>query len=50
MLECVVVKFFLQVIICIILFCKLQNYFIHPILNICMGKFDVGRCLLEACT
>jgi hypothetical protein len=48
--KCVVVKFFLQFIICIILLCKLQGSFIHPILRICMCKFDVGRCFLEVGT
>jgi hypothetical protein len=45
--ECAVVKFSLQLIICIILFCRLQGSFTHPI---CMGKSDVGRCFLEAGT
>ncbi len=50
MLDCVVVKFSLCLIICIILFYKLQGFFIHPILKIYMGKFDVGKCFLEAGT
>jgi len=50
MLECVVVKLSLQLIICIILFCILQGSFTHPILRICMGKSDVGRCFLEVST
>jgi hypothetical protein len=48
--ESVVVKFSLQLIICIILFCRLQGSFTHPILRICMGKSDVGRCFLEVGT
>jgi hypothetical protein len=48
--ECAVVKFSLQLIICIILFCRLQGSFTHPILRTCMGKSDVGRCFLEAGT
>jgi len=46
--ECVVVKYSLRFIICIILFCKLQGSSIHPILRICMGKYDIGKCFLEA--
>jgi hypothetical protein len=46
--ECVVVKFSLRLIICIILFCKLQGSFIHPILRIYMGKYEVSKCFLEA--
>jgi len=48
--ESVVVKFSSQLIICIILFCRLQASFTHPILRICMGKSDVGRCFLEVGT
>jgi hypothetical protein len=48
--ECVVVKFSLRLIICIVLFCRLQGSFTHPILRICMGKYDVGRCSLEVGT
>jgi hypothetical protein len=40
------VKFFLQFIICILLFCGLQGSFTQSILRVCMGKSNVSRCSL----